>query len=69
MDARWTGVGQNGKTADWAGDGTCVVLQVDDARPGFGPDGGPGEACLVRFNVRGQLTEWIPLGELEEVVA
>lgn len=66
MKARWIGVGQNGKTADWAGDGTCTVLQIDEGRPGFGEDKGPGPACLVQFNTRHKLTEWIPLGEIEQ---
>lgn len=60
-------MGQNGKTADWAGDGTCTVLQIDENRPGFGPENGPGPACHVQFNTRHKLREWLPLAEIEQL--
>ncbi len=65
MDTKWTGTGQNGKTADWAGDGKCIVTLGSLDRAGFGPDGGPGPACLVKF-ANGR-TAWVPPNELEDV--
>jgi hypothetical protein len=66
MQAKWTGTGQNGKLADWAGDGSCTIMNIDESREGFGPEGSAGPACFVRFNHR-NITAWLPHAELEEV--
>lgn len=63
--ARWIGTGQNGKVADWAGDGTCEVVSGELARSGFGQESGQGAAILVKF-ANGR-TAWVPPDELEDV--
>lgn len=57
--AVWTGKTQLGASPDWAGDGTCTVLDGDHKRQGF-----DGPAVHVQFHTPGKWKMWVDADQL-----
>lgn len=61
----YLGRSQNGHIPDWAGDGKCEIIDSEQNRIGFGPQGSHGVAYLVKFKDT-EKTLWVGEHELDD---